>query len=229
MPTHLPGVIRTLDLAPAPCLPAGLRDTRALHGVLSHVWDVPHHGGRAPNFALLPWPVGIGWAAQWLCPGAESLPSSLPVHVFNAQRELRLGPPMRVKYPKQPTTPGPHRVELRTLTPVVIRTEGVCRPHPDTRVLRGALCSSPLLQQSLGESVHADEVDVQVLDVRTQPVEVRVGGKWGTAGMVSGWEGRVLLSCNAYARYLLSMVELVGMGGRTSLGFGRVRLREVGR
>lgn len=39
-----------------------------------------------------------------------------------------------------------------------------------------------------------------------------------------GWEGSCVVEVNAPARWMLECDALVGLGGRTALGFGRVRV-----
>jgi hypothetical protein len=223
-PEYLPGVLRSVALEPVPKWPIALRNTRALHGALSNCFNLPHLRNR-PRFTLLPVQGGCGWAAHFLDLGVSALPSTSEVSIFNAVRTLRLGPPTRLRAPGRPEGES-HVFALETKTPVVIRSEGVTRSSPDAGNLSSALAMSEVLRLVV-ERPRLEDVVVEVLHHETEETRVHVGGEWGGTGTVVGWEGVVFLRCNTLGAYLLKLGEALGVGGRTSLGFGRYRLREV--
>ena len=65
---------------------------------------------------------------------------------------------------------------------------------------------------------------LEMVDAETQPATVQLGGKFHG---IRGWTGHVIVEGNAVARWLVQCAGLVGLGGRTALGFGRVRVMEV--
>lgn len=221
----LPGCIRSLDLRPEPRWPVALRNTRALHGVLTQVWGRPHDA-REPNFLLLPWRGGCGWAAQWLVDGADSLPSRVRVHIFNAERWLMLGPPIR---PKMPTPPpeGHYLLAIETVTPLLIRHGGVMRRTLEAANIVSALAQSSVIERALGRRVNVARMSLAIAHQDMRPATVHVGGTWSGCGTVIGCQGLLVVRANSYARHILELAALVGLGGRGSLGFGRIRVREL--
>jgi len=221
----LPGCVRSIDLQPPPRWRVVLRNTRALHGVLTQVWGRPHDR-REPNFLLMPWKGGCGWAAQWLVEGAESLPSRLDVNVFNGERRLLLGPPIRLKLPPLPVE-DEYVLALETMTPVLIRHGGVTRTEVEASNIVSALCMSSVIERAIGGRADASRIQLSIVHQDTRPSKVHVGGGWGGCGIVVGWEGVLVMRANGYAKRLLDLAALVGIGGRGSLGFGRVRVRNL--
>ena len=184
------------------------------------------HQPREPNFLLLPWRGGCGWAAQWLVEGAESLASRQEVSIFNGIRTMTLGPPTRLKRPL-PAGEGEHLLCLDTVTPVLIRHDGIGRTTVAASNLLSGLGNSTTLERALGAKADAARLSLEISANATHPARVHTGGTWGGSGTVIGWEGRLILKANGYTRHALEVAALIGIGGRTSLGFGRFRLREV--
>lgn len=222
---HLPGFVRSLELEPKPKWPIHLRNTRALHGALSNTFNLAHTRNR-PRFTLLPVKGGSGWAAHFLDLPPDALPTRSSINIFKAERMLYMGPVARLRCPARPDE-GDYLLAMETKTPVVIRSDGVTRGAPDAGNLASALVMSEVLRLVLRERPRCEDVRVEVLHHATQEARIHVGGEWGGTGTVVGWEGTVYLRANGLGAYLLRLCEVLGLGGRTSLGFGRYRLREV--
>jgi hypothetical protein len=219
-----------------------LRNTRALHGTLTEVWGRPHdHHGGVPNFSLSPWLHSegcCGWAVQWLDDSAQGFPSRHHVSIYNEHRVLTLGPVVRFRMPAL-REEAEHLLCLDTVTPVVIRRTGnreigktIYRDKPEASNLISALRCSRYISLAAGldfRKAEADPLRLEIVGGKTHSELVPVGGgkRWGGDGRLRGFAGRLLILCDSRTRWLLEIAALVGLGGRTSLGFGRVRIREV--
>ncbi|GAC1577381.1 MAG: hypothetical protein NVS3B20_08750 [Polyangiales bacterium] len=74
------------------------------------------------------------------------------------------------------------------------------------------------------DDVPPDQIKIEIRDSDTNVERVRIGSKWG---VVNGWRGSVVLECNAVAHWLIEAAARgPGLGGRTALGFGRIRVTE---
>lgn len=220
---YLPGCAATITLTPEPRWPVALRNARALHGVLTKLSDRPHDA-HLPGWSLFPY--ADGWAVYWQIPEGEPLVAARAhrVNVFNGDRMLTFGPLLRVKAPTVRRR-GHQRVRVDAITPVVVRSMGgrVARLTPDAPSIISAL--TRFYPQRLGLEIPPEHVCVEVLSHETFQEVVPVGGKWG---LVRGWVGHCVLEVNAVARWLLECADRgLGLGGRTALGFGRVRVTEV--
>lgn len=67
--------------------------------------------------------------------------------------------------------------------------------------------------------VSQEKVPLRVLHTDVHPARVACGPKFG---VVFGWEGRVIVETNATGAWLLEAAAMVGLGGRTALGFGHI-------
>lgn len=225
---HIPGCVRSITLYPEARWPVALRNVCHLHGTLTHLFDTPHAAGT-PNFMLLPWQGGCGWAVQWVVPGGEAYPNLNKVNIFKADRILELGPPLYLPRPPVPAE-GVHHLLVETVTPVFVRLASRRQDLSlavEPGAIRTSLSISSSLARVLGREVEGERILLSVERRDVRPVSVHTGGKWGDGKDLVGWEGTVLLRCNAYTRHLLELAALVGMGGRTGVGFGRVRVQEV--
>lgn len=202
------------------------RHIRMLHGVVSSVLGLEGHGRPVPDFSLLPWPSPLGWA---LYVGSTELAervakSSHFTHLFSRDVTVKFGPLFRLRSPTI-TKRGRRKVVISTITPVAIRQSkmGANAIHrsPTSESLASTLSSS--LPLRLGLSVPMNHVQVEVVRADTRPIAVELGGKWGTGW---GWDGEVEVVTNAIGHWLLAVAGMIGLGGRTAVGFGRVRVRE---
>jgi len=230
--THIPGCIRSLSLSPEPRWPVALRNTRALHGVLTALAGRPHMPNM-PNFALLPWPHDggcLGWAVQWFDERDARLSGSHHVSIFNEPRVLTLGQAIGHRVPARPEERS-HLMCLDTITPIVIRRtvdkRTVHHDSPDDACLVSALSCSSAVTLVTGKLEHP--LWLRIVGGKTSPQSVPVGGNWGGDSRVRGFGGRLLLEVDGYTRWRLEIAQLMGLGGRVSLGFGRFRVREVAR
>lgn len=231
----LPGCVRALNLDPVPRWPIALRNTRALHGVLTGV--VGGHADRnCAAFALIPWPHDgdcCGWAMQTL----QDLPLAArhAVNIFGQNSVLTLGPRVRMRTPARHPAGVMHTLCLDTVTPICIRTgqrDGSavyhCEPREDG--LLSAMRQSRWMAAAIGEP--PGDPSLHIVGGRTSAQTIPVGesrakrGSWNN-GVIIGWAGRVLIQCDSQARWLLEVASQIGLGGRISLGFGRFTLREV--
>jgi hypothetical protein len=241
-PPMVPGCVRAISLYPEPRWPVALRNTRALHGTLTEIWGQPHrHREGIPNFSLMPWPHRdgcCGWAAQWLDDRARELPSRHHVSIFNEQRVLTLGPVIRYRMPAVQAEKD-HILCIDTLTPVVIRRTGnreigktIYRDDPTAENIVSTLRCSRHISTATGLDYRRAEgkpLNLEILGGKTHSELVPVGGgkRWGGDGRLRGFSGRLLVRVDSRTRWLLEVAQIVGLGGRISLGFGRVLIREV--
>ncbi len=219
---HLPGGGMTIAISPTPQWPIEHRNVRALHGLMTTLVGLPHQ--RWPEWALVPWPSGCGWGvylrqdevAQRLAGRA------LDGVLFDRPVTVTTGPLVRVKAPSIARR-GRQRVQIDTITPVCIEVAGrtETRAAPTSSALLSALTVN--LPERLGlQGLDPATVMLEVVNHETQTASVPVGGKWGD---VRGWAGSVVVEVNAVARWLLEATARgPGLGGRTAIGFGRVRV-----
>lgn len=217
--THLPGGGLEIFISGLKC-PLTLERTHALHGLLTNLLSTGH--GQAPEFTMVPY--GHGWGVY--IPDEVNV-ALLAGRIFVGRRlfedhvTIRFGYPIRLKAPPVSTV-GPRRVVVDTITPVIIRSAGstVARTVPDEPALQATLI------QNLAKRL---KLDVEAFPLRiitgcTLPSRSIPGGK---LGQVAGWEGQVVVLTNATGEFLLRCAGAVlGLGGRTAFGYGRVRVSE---
>ena len=205
---------------------------RLLHAALHAQWQVGHDQ-QSPYALALPRPAD---PHLWLICLRADLLRHLPERVRIGRDTVDLSPGLRAILRARPQRPaGEHRALVRTLAPLVLRQShsGVVGSH------RRALQEEPvslvgsLLQVGLrlglvtrSSELVADVVSHQLRRVAERDQDgLRVGGHWqvgdrrGRIGCLEGW---LAVRCNAPARWLLDCAELVGLGSKTALGFGRV-------
>ena len=220
---HLPGASMSISVQPAPKWPIEMRNTRGLHGAMTAILDIGHMP-RFPLFALRPWK--SGWAVHWWHPSGVAL-AGKTVHgtLYDRPTVFTFGPAFRLRAPTVRRR-GHQRVRLDVITPVIFRTQGGAREcvRPTGDAFLGTLGGEWLTRFGLAWMRERDLIRVETVDVRTQPVRVHMGDKYGT---VAGWEGSVDLDVNAPARWLLEVGARTGLGSRTAFGFGRIALTEL--
>lgn len=219
---YLPGGGVTIAVAPAPRWPIEHRNVRALHGLLTTIVGLPHQ--RFPEWALVPWPSGCGWGAYFRQDDvARAVAGRTHTGVlFDQPITATMGPLVRIKAPDVRRR-GRQRLTISTITPVVIESADrtVTRAVPIASSILSALTVN--LPERLGlVGFDAASAVLDVVSHETATDTVPVGGKWGD---VNGWAGAVVVECNAVARWLLEAAARgPGLGGRTAIGFGRVRV-----
>lgn len=218
----LPGGRITIKIQPAPRWPLQVRNARLLHGAVSQILGASGvgHDSRVPVFSLAPH--GPTWSL------VTTLPEVVAVlagghHVSAIARQrciLSFGHVERVAAPI--VAPGPRRLVVRAVTPVVLRRarsggEKANHPTPDTL----ACAIGPQFAERFGLPPLRKRIELPHGDVSIE--RVPHGGKFGDAW---GWVGWIEVLCNAPAAFLLRLAETHGLGARVALGCGRI---EVGR
>lgn len=221
---HLPGASMTMGFDPLPRWPVELRNTRGLHGLLTSLLGLPH--AHHPQWALRPWQ--SGWAVHWMhARGLGFAVQEVGASLYERPTRVAFGPAVYLRAP-QIATRGRRRLRLDTVTPVVRAAEGKARPEvrPSTVSLGHALDdfahrvapSAPWFDWTRAR------IRVEAVEVATEPAHVELGAKYG---MVHGWQGSLVVECNAVAHWLLVAASRIGLGSRVAFGFGCVRTSEV--
>jgi len=218
-PEHLPGGGFEIDLSPAPQWPIELRNTRALHGLMTDLIGVPHHP-TIPGFALVAWPRGCGWGLWSQLPQVVAIAGRTHEGVlFERPTAVRCGPLVRVKTPVVRTR-GRRRLRVDALTPVLVRANaGSMHTHPTAANLSSTLAA--WLPRRIGLDVRDSDAPITIIESQTEPATVQTGGKYGCS---RGWVGHVVVETNAVGHWLLELGARIGLGGRVAFGFGRVRV-----
>lgn len=212
---------------------------RMLHGALHHALGVGHSLDRTPLWIVLPARRGD---RLWLCSHDSALLDRLPRSVLLGSDEeahdLAVHSRARIKSPP-PREPGQYRARVLTRGPLALkksnrtieRAEGESKRAArfghiqlDPRDLSGTL---ERVAARIGVELPAKHIIARVVSHDLERIEdgVRVGGHWttgGRPGTVDALIGVLDIECNAVGRWLLDAAALVGLGSRTSIGFGRV-------
>lgn len=220
--THLIGEAASLAYRPLPKWPVELRNTPGLHGALSALVEEPHQKDR-PNFALIP--SDSGWGVYWFVEaGYRFAGQTVRGALFDRPTEFSFGPRWRFRAP-QIVKRGRRQIAIEAVTPIVLRkTDGAVVVRPTAEHLVGSLRGGIAKRLSPSEqwfSWVCDRVRLDLVSVVTEPVRVPFGGKFGAA---HGWTGRVVVETNAVGHWLLVAAERIGLGARTGLGCGRIRV-----
>ena len=221
---ELPGGICDFTIEPSPKWPIDLRNTRALHACMTNVLGISHTKNLA-DFALVP-------GAPWRLYVRDS---GVLCAVANGRHEAKLfgrgvvvsfgaANPLLTPVVK---TRGRRRLTIETLTPVSMRhgvTENGVRVFrsfdaPTSENIASAL--SGMFLSKLGISMPHERLALNMIGHETKPVTVPIGGKYGD---VVAWKGTVALETNAVGEWLLRCATMIGFGGRTAFGFGRIRV-----
>ncbi len=197
----------------------GAAPARLVHGLVSRLVGVDHTQVARWALAMPTGARGSGWGAVLFHrDDAERLAGRAErVRVGACEHDLRMGPVVRLRAPAAPAR-GKHRVTVDAVTPVSHLVDGRTRPiyAPTVRTILGA-CAD--IAQRLGVSV--GRLHIAEVTCATTPERVVLGGH---VGPVPGWVGRVTVTCNAPAAWLLACARHAGLGGRVAFGMGRVRV-----
>jgi CRISPR-associated endoribonuclease Cas6 len=217
---YLPGGFMTVEMSPPPTRAIRMQDTRGLHGALTAILDRGHEQ-HTPNFALVPdrlaW--GVYW---WREEGLRFAGRTINGALWDRPTAFRFGPLWRIKAPTIAKR-GRQRVRVDAITPVCSRAYGstVYRSTPTSDVMHSMLAAQFAHRLGLSYLAKQDLVRVEIVSSKTDPAPVNAGEH---LGRIVGWTGYAELEVNAPALWLLRVAERVGLGGRTSLGFGRIRV-----
>lgn len=222
---YLPGGGMEIAVSPVPKWTIEHRNVRALHGMITTLLDEPHDP-LIPGFALVPWPAGCGWGVYVRdLEQAERLANKRhPARLFDHGVEARFSTVRRIKAPTIARR-GRARLRIDAITPVCIRNNGgeTTYTAPTTQALWSAITHSFLPRVGV-PGLDPNTVLLKMFDAETHPATVNLGGKYQS---IRGWTGHVIVEGNAVARWLVRCAGLIGLGGRTALGFGRVRVTEL--
>lgn len=221
----LPGGAFSLAISPVPHWPIELRNTRALHGLVTGLLGEPH-SPQSPGFALIPSNAAAsGWGIYVARTDLASKLHSSTVGgvLFDREVSIMCGPLFRIKSPRV-TKRGRRLLRIDVLTPVQIRSDS----SAVTRLFVTAanLCSTlgAWLPRRLGIELESDAIQLEIVERATQPQTVHMGGKYGNA---RGFVGHLIVETNAVGEWLLRCAETLGLGGKTAFGFGRIRVAHV--
>lgn len=222
--THLPGGGVELSVSPYPRWPVELRNTRAVHGMVTSL--VGAHRPRHPRWALVPWDCGLGWGLYlWEDQVIARLAKKqFDVRLYDKPTKIAVGP---ARWLRSPTVRkrGRQRLRVDAITPVVIQNTTLNRSHMYATPSALLGCISTEFMQRLGvDYVDPKDLRVEKVYADSHPCKTQMGGKYGP---VTGWTGHIVVECNAPAAWLLKCAGLVGLGSRTAFGFGRARVTDV--
>jgi len=219
----LPAAGFTLSVSPTPRWPVELRNTRALHGMVTGLLGLPHTK-PVPAFALSPIQTAFGWGVITNPETAQRVANlSAEAVLFDRDVTVATGPLVRIKTPRV-TKRGHRRLRIDAITPVCVRNSSSHWTHvtPTASNLGSTLLHH--LPMRLGIRVDMETLRLDLVSRETQVERVPLGGKYGNAG---GWSGSCIVDTNAVGEWLLRCAESLGLGGRTAFGFGRVRISNV--
>lgn len=237
-----------LEITITPCVdpPLTLRTTRLLHGALSAIHREPHRPGLA-HFALVPrgedappragTPPAPAWDVLfyeraiaerlrgtshtiYLSGGRAKPPDVLDRTLSFGERVFRVRAPAALPA-------GRYRVVIDTRTPLSFTTDDhrVCVERPHEGTITGSL---ERVAKAVGVTVRPSDLAIARVAAETYVQVIRVGTHWqrgtGDPGSARTIAGRVVVECNAVAAWLLLCARRTGLGGMTSIGFGRVRV-----
>lgn len=220
--SHLPGGGCEIHVSPDRRLEH--RHIRGLHALLTALINEPHDV-IVPGFSLMPWPAGCGWGVYFRDPQHLKLLAGrvFDARLFDARVEVRFSPARRLRAPALPSR-GRGLVRIDAITPVCIRENG--RGARQTYASPTPSCLLSALTVAFPRRLGLDAPDIgpamlEIVENVTQPAAVQLSGKFKT---IRGWTGHVVVEANAVTRWLLACAGIIGLGGRTALGFGRVRV-----
>lgn len=223
---YLPGGGFTLAVSPIPKWPIELRNTRALHGMVTKLMGIPHDSQIA-QFTLTPWPCPFGWGLySQHCDVMQRLAGKTHDAVlFDRGVQVKCGHLARIKAPVV-TRRGRRRLRIDAVTPVIVRDSSTSTRSTYTAPTADNLHSTLAfwLPRRIDVDVTGEAFPLELATRETEAATVETGGKFGNT---RGWTGHVIVETNAIGHWLLEVAARIGLGGRVALGFGRVRVSEV--
>lgn len=218
---YLPGGAFALAISPTPQWPIELRNTKALHGLVTGLIGKPHDP-NVPGFTLIPSDLAAsGWGVYVADPAdALRLANAQASGVlFDREVTVSCGAMHRIKSPRV-SKRGRRKLRIDCVTPVIIRSQGSTVRHmfPTASNLLSTLTA--WTPRRLGLHL-GDDARLVLVERHTQPEWTPMGGKYGPTG---GFVGHMVVECNAVAEWLIRCSESIGFGGKTAFGFGRIRV-----
>jgi hypothetical protein len=229
----------------------GFVEAVRLHGALHSEMGLAHNRVFRDWTLFLPTPSD---RRLWMIARDRSLFEQLPQHIvlaapsrrldfdksMFAAHEIKLGLRATLRPPRAREA-GQYRVRVQTITPIVMRRDKyvtklgrrVRELYDRIERLVGPLAyvarwlGLDVPEQHIIATVIAQDVE-RVID-RDGRDGIRVGGHWMDGekrGRIVGLVGWLDIECNAVGRWLLDCAALVGLGARTTIGFGRVRVED---
>lgn len=221
---------------------------RLLHGALHRALGVGHDLDKTPFSLVLP---SQRERALWMLTSDEDVITRLlawesPRVILGDDREphdLRIAERSRLRLPP-PREPGQYRARVIASSPLVLKksNRAIAKSEASTRhgLYRQQLQTKPTelvgslehVASRAGIRVDKHTVIARVILHDLDEIEggIRVGGHWQsgpTRGHIACMVGVIDVECNAIGRWLLDCAALVGLGGKTAIGFGRVRVRDL--
>lgn len=232
-PAQIPGGLLPLAIDPAPSGGVPLEDLRALHGLLCGAFGKDHNT-LVPNFALLLTPTPSGWSVlhRDLATALQWQGRTWRGHWFHRGVARVTFGACSVPYTPERAAQGIYRVHLTAHTPVIVCNGSsgakVAYHEPTSASLAGALEGGLRERLSLRRDGVEGCVRLALLRHQTRLERVRSTKFVDHRGQfLQGWRGSLTVEVNELGLWLLRCAERIGLGGRVSIGFGRVELNEV--
>lgn len=221
----LPCLELDVAFAPMPKWPITIRNMRGVHGAVSALLgDLAglRHRKHSSTFAVRIHEANALRVVVWDERARDLLEARHVGRLWDRPTEFYVRDLVEIDAPKVSLRRGRIPVRVTAITPVTMNKDNHSKPEvrPTKDSFVRALTGT--FQERVGMSVPG--VMAEVIDVRTEPVHVNLGGKYGP---VPGWVGEVDLHVNAPALWLLRCAESVGLGARVGFGFGRISVEEI--
>lgn len=202
----------------------------ALHGIVTSC--VGPHDERVPEFSLVPWPRGCGWGVYVRNGETASglARTSRIVRIGSGSAELSFGSLYRLRKPRIAKR-GRRQLRIDAITPVHVRAtnnnSNVVNIY--TAPTAGNLLStlSLMTTQRIGLLLDPGDICLDLVSRETHPSTLSLINRRHQLGNMRGWVGHCVVETNAVGHWLLACSALIGLGGRTAFGFGRIRLSGV--
>ncbi len=217
---------------------------RMLHGAIHRVADVGHDYDHTAFSIALPTARG---GALWLLASDPSIFERLPRSVLlggdSEPHDLTVRAVSRIRSPAA-REPGQYRARVIAAGPIVIkrsarvmaqRARDKQRPYLHELHKNPTDLAGPLSRVAARIGLQRDPATTIIARVTSHDLEqieggVRVGTHWKVgprAGVIECLVGTIDVECNALGRWLLDVAALIGLGSKTSIGFGRVRVEDL--
>lgn len=218
----LPAAGMSLSVHPHPKWPMVLRNTRALHGMVTSLINKPHLP-NFPRWALVPIPTQFGWGVLFDDPLDAALMSCKQTEcvLFDRLVSVNFGPLTRIKNPAIAKR-GRRSVRVDCITPAIIRNSGrVSYTVPTADNIKSSLLQ--MLKNRVGLVVDPETMCFELAHRETTATNVSIGGKYPDVG---AFTGGLILQANAVGHWALRVAESYGLGSKVAFGYGRIRVTE---